>query len=488
MDTEENWHEARRLHLAEHLSCAAVARRIGVSERTVRRWVSSETPPAPGRARPSRLDASRDLVMKIGGECDFQPSRVLGRLRELGIDTSLRSVQRFLALHRPQPAPRVYNQLSFTPGEAAQTDFGSCGFIELDGHRRRLSVCVTVLCHSRMLYAEFIPCERLEHFLSCQLHAFEAFGGAPRNLIVDNCKCAVLRHEPGRVTWNPDFQAFCGHYRIRPVACTPRTPWAKGIVERMVGYVKDAFVRGRCFFSLEEANSRLQAWLEEANMRTHGTTRMIPAEMLGQERKALLELAGPPFPCRRLEMRNPDRYCRISFDGNFYSLPPEAAGKTVEVSATPAEVICYQNGRLLTSHRRNYGRNNVVEKPEHVAPVRRRLPAAGAQNARRDFLALGGSPPAFLEGLESRSFRVISDLRCLLALHDMYGTELFQRSLGEAVRYHAFQAAYVENLLKRKPRPDNDFPLRIPRAGDQMNIRTPEPSMEIYSLKQHTGA
>lgn len=482
MSTEETWYEARNLHFIDHLSCAAVSRRLEISERTVRRWMASENPPAASRRRSALLDRHKDMILKIAGECDFQASRVFERLSGLQISTSLRSVQRFLNLHHPAPSPRVFNQLSFEPGEAAQTDFGSCGFIELDGYRRHLSVCVTVLCHSRMLYAEFIPCERLEHFLSCQLHAFQAFGGVPRKLIVDNCRCAVLRHSPGQVRWNPAFQEFCGYYHVRPVACTPRTPWAKGIVERMVGYIKDAFVKGSVFFSLEEANSRLHSWLETANMRRHGTTRQIPSEMHVREKKALLDLVYPAFPCQKMEVRQPDRYCRISCDGNFYSLPPGAAGKPVDVAVTPTEIICYQNSRLITTHKRNYGKNNIVEKREHVAPVRQKLPAVRAQNARRDFLALGGFAPVFLEGLEKRSCRIISDLRCLLALHGMYGDEYFQRALQEASEYSAFQLGYVENLLKRHPEPGNDFELRIPRSGDQMNIRTPEPEMNIYNI------
>jgi len=481
----ETYHEIRRLKQVEHLTAVEIAAQYGVSERTVRKWLALADPPdeASTRNRKSALDAHEERLLKLADEYGGSATRMLLRLQELGISTSLRSIQRWLASHGAEARRReIFNELSFEPGEAAQTDFGSCGILTFDGVPRRLSVCVTVLCHSRLMYAEFIPCERQEHFLFSQRHAFEAFGGAPRKLIVDNCRCAVLRHGPMQVTWNPGFLAFCGHYSVKPVACTPRTPWAKGIVERMVGYIKSNLCGGRQFYSLEEANAVLHDWLDTvANSRFHKSTRCVPRELFAKsEKNTLLPLPSCPFQCLRTEIRIPDHYGRVEFDRNHYSLPERSAGHTVTLKASPDEIMLYDAGELVARHARCYSSGKVISLPEHTENVRRRLPAARRQNARADFLAIGADAATFLKALEERMADVTSELLKLLALRAMSGNDAFRRALHEAVEHGAFRAAYLEHLLTRPGTPLAPAPLRIPTAGDLMELKTPSTDMDIY--------
>ena len=81
---------------------------------------------------------------------------------------------------RPVRKP-AFLMLEFAAGECAQVDWGSSGF----RHRRRhppapLCFFVMVLCYSRIMYVEFTLSEGMEQFLSCHRHAFEFFGGCPR--------------------------------------------------------------------------------------------------------------------------------------------------------------------------------------------------------------------------------------------------------------------------------------------------------------------
>jgi len=481
----ETYHEIRRLKQVERLSATEIAAQYGVSDRTVRKWLALPAPPdgSPTRKREAALDAHGERILKLAGEYGRSSARICRRLQELGISTSLRSVQRWLACHGAEAkGVKTFNELAFEPGEAAQTDFGSCGFLTFDGVPRRLSVCVTVLCHSRMMYAEFIPCERQEHFLACQRHAFESFGGVPRKLIVDNCRCAVLRHGPAEVTWNPGFLAFCGHYSVKPVACTPRTPWAKGIVERMVGYIKSNLCEGRQFHSLEEANAVLGDWLGTvANARFHRSTGCIPRDLFAEsERKSLLPLPAVPFQCVRTETRIPDHYGRVEFDRNHYSLPERSAGHAVTLKASPDEIMLYDAGELVARHARSYSSGKVVSLPEHTENARKRLPAAQRQNARTDFLATGAEAAIFLKALEERMADVTPELLKMLALRSMFGDEAFRRTLHEAVEHGAFRAAYLEHLLARPGTPLAPAPLRIPAAGDLMELKTPNADMAIY--------
>ncbi len=77
-------------------------------------------------------------------------------------------------------------------GEEAQVDWGSFGTIRISHATRALMCFVMVLSHSRAVFARFYLDVRMESFLDGHVAAFEAFGGAPRKILYDNLKSAVL--------------------------------------------------------------------------------------------------------------------------------------------------------------------------------------------------------------------------------------------------------------------------------------------------------
>lgn len=92
-------------------------------------------------------------------------------------------------------------RLTFSPGEAAQVDFGA-GPQMVDpatGEIRRTWAFVMTLCFSRHQYVEFVWDQSVRTWLGCHRRAFEWFGAVPARLIIDNAKCAITRacmHDP----------------------------------------------------------------------------------------------------------------------------------------------------------------------------------------------------------------------------------------------------------------------------------------------------
>src|ERR1051326_7738368 len=67
------------------------------------------------------------------------------------------------------------------------------------------------------------------------------------------------------------------------------TIWAKGKVERMVYYVRDAFLNGRTFTDLADLNAQARSWLTHtANTRIHATTGQRPLDLWPQEKLTAL--------------------------------------------------------------------------------------------------------------------------------------------------------------------------------------------------------
>ena len=491
MISRELFWEIVRLHKVEKLNSTQIGARLAMAPRSVRRFMRLSDYPAKAaeRERPCLLEQHATRIRSLLDSFAYTVSQLHARLAEDGISCSYRSLARYVKTIHPKQPPAVM-KLCFEPGEAAEVDFGSCGTIYCGQTQRRLSVCAVVLCHSRMLYAEFIPCERLEHFLACQQNALHYFGGSPRRMIVDNCRCAVLRHPgAGEVSYNPAFLDFCGHYGMKPTACSPRHPQSKGIVERAVGYIKHHFVDGRTFVSLDQANAALRVWLDEvANVRSHGTTERRPCDMLAEERPRLLPLAVEPYECVRIDSRTVDRFGRIHFDQNDYSVPHRLVGSILTVKAYPHKVAIYNGDMLVATHPRSYDRRQEIIMSEHHEDVMKRTKAARLQNLRSDFLRLAPAAADFLRRLEESTLDATAHLTRITALGEIHGRDALKKALDTALHFQVCKAEYIEHILSTASRqqPEQRGVLHVPNANGQLDLRVPTPDLSRFKTIKTT--
>ena len=167
-----------------------------------------------------------------------------------------------------------------------------------------LSVFVAVLGHSRMAYAQFVTDERLETLMACHEAAFAFFGGTPLEVLYDNMRTVVIGRDaygPGQHRLQPGFRDFAHHHGFIPRLCRPYRAQTKGKVERFIHYLRHSFwvpldSRLRPLglkVDVATANIEMRKWLRDtANMRVHGTTERVPAELLVEEQHTLLPLAA----------------------------------------------------------------------------------------------------------------------------------------------------------------------------------------------------
>jgi len=118
--------------------------------------------------------------------------------------------------------------------------------------------------------------------MRCHLGAFAYYGGHTREILYDNMKTIILhpRTVNSSAIINPEFADFAGYYGYRVLPCAPYRAQTKGKVERVIGYVKDNFLAGRIFASLEEMNRQALLWCETVNGKVHGSTGKIPGKSL----------------------------------------------------------------------------------------------------------------------------------------------------------------------------------------------------------------
>ena len=267
-----------------HLSADQLAGALNLDVKTVRRWIGRPYAQRQAAKRGSKLDPFKGRIVRWLETYPLTAQQVFQRLADEGYGGGISIVKDYVRIIRPRPR-EAFLTLAFAPGEVAQVDWGEFGSIAVGDTRRRLSFFVMVLAWSRMRYVEFTLSQTMEQFLAAHVHAFHALG-VPRKVMVDNLRCAVLRHPRGeRAEFNPRYLDFARHYGFEIVACAVAKGNAKGRVERGVGYVKGNFLRGLALPDFAALNPAIKVWLESvANIRLHRETQRRPVDLWQEER------------------------------------------------------------------------------------------------------------------------------------------------------------------------------------------------------------
>ncbi len=373
--------------------------------------------------------------------------------------------------------------LAFAPGECAQVDWGSYGSVAVGNTRRRLSFFVMVLCYSRMLYVEFTVSQSLEHFLACHQNAFRFFGCAPKKIMVDNLKSAVLRRIVGRPpVFNPRYLEFANHYGFAIAACNVGRGNEKGRVENAVGYVKKNFLAGLQIPDFAAIGPAARYWLETvANVRTHGETRKKPVELFEAERPCLLPLPVNAFDIATVSPQRASTQFRITLDTNRYSVPAEYAGRALTVKTDPERICVYAAEKLIARHIRSYERNLDIEDPDHPKALLAQRKKARDQKIFMRFLSLSPKADLYYRKLEERRLNPNEHVRKIVALSEIYGPDPLARAIEDAFLFEAFSCEYIANLLQQRARfHPEPAALHLTRREDLLDIRLEHPDLSVY--------
>lgn len=337
------------------VTISEIARQTGHDRKTIRTIVNTplqavtKTRQSKGR----KIDSYAAYLEKRISEGVFNAQKLYQEIVAQGYTGKDRQVRQFVQPFREARQRQATVRYETEPGQQAQVDWGSFGFIDHEGRRRRLYGFVMTLGWSRAMYLEFTVSADTAWWLRCHLHAFHYFDGVPQQVLHDNLKTAVLfRATDGVIHWHPRYLDFAHYYGFTPRACQPYRAQTKGKVESGVRYVKGNFWPGLTFHDLNDLNHQGQQWLETiANVRRHGTTRQIPALQLPKE--GLQSLSGKPdYDTRVVAYRRSSKDCLVSYEGNYYSVPATYAQQQLMLKETESKqlLILTLDGQELTRH------------------------------------------------------------------------------------------------------------------------------------------
>lgn len=368
----DDWAEIRRLHFAERMGIKTIARQLGVARNTVREAVRSSEPPRYERPPTGSLvDAVEADICVLLRDCPTMPATVIAERIgwEHGMSILRARVARLRPLFNPpDPSQRTH----YRPGELVQFDLWQpealipVGF----GQQDKLWVVTSVCGFSRFMAAWMVASRAAHDVLGGMLQCFTQIGAVPRTIVWDGEGC-IGQWRGGRQVLTAEFQAFRGSLGAAVRLCKPNDPEAKGMNERANGYYETSFLPGRRFSDVADFNNQLTGWLKLANRRLHGTTWLVPAEQLYEDRGSMLALPEVlPDPSFRFATRlGRDFYVRVLT--NDYSVNPRFIGRRVDVSADLDSVVAVCEGTEVARHRRCYASHQELLDPAHAMTLRR---------------------------------------------------------------------------------------------------------------------
>jgi transposase len=476
--------EVLRLGLVEGVAVRAIARRLHLARKTVRKILGRhQAPPKPAAGpRGSILDPYEPAIRAVLDDTpEMLAPALLERLRPLGYTGGVTILRDRLRRLRPHGHREAFLTLDFPPGEAMQVDWADFGFA-LPGVPRRVSAFVAALCYSRRLYIEFTVSQAMGSFLRCMERCLHFYGGTTLAEIFDNMKTVVTSHTSAAIVFNPRFLDYARSRGFAVRACNVRRGNEKGRVERPIGFVRRRFWPGRRFRDLLDLNVQAARWRDDfANGRVHEVTGKVPQLVFEHEEKRLLRpLPETPFDTDDIDGMGVTKMFRVPFDRNRYSVPWRLASQQVLVRADDDFVSIFLETKKVAQHRRSWDVGQDIEHPSHKKDLLEHKPRAAAGDLPPALVGLGDLGRAYFKLLASGSRSIHRESLRLTFLVEIFGAIATASAMREVMQTGHVGAEYVEYVMRHKRGlVPHAAPLRL--GNDELDaIALPEPDLSIY--------
>ena len=294
----------------------AIARQLGCSRNTVRRYLREQQVPryGPRTARTCKLDDYKEYLLARIEQARprWIPATVLLReIQERGYAGGISQLKAWVAPFKKSESEPVV-RFETAPGKQMQADFTT-----VRRGRDPLLALVATMGYSRASFVKFTRGEDADTLCAGLREAFDYFGGVPEHVLFDNAKSVVIDRDAygeGLHRWNDDLKDLAEECGFTPRLCRPYRAKTKGKVERFNSYLKGSFVVPLAAtveatglkLDAEIANVHVRRWLDEvANARVHATTKAVPVVRLAEERAVMLAapaLKAPPTIAQRVAL------------------------------------------------------------------------------------------------------------------------------------------------------------------------------------------
>jgi transposase len=383
----EIYEKIRYLHEHEGMSQRGIAKALGISRNTVKKYYEGSQVPwerqgVSGRKRYVVTDEVIDFIKECLAQDETEnikkqkhtAKRIYDRLvDEMGF-TGGESTIREIVAQLKEKQSKVFVPLAFDPGEAVQIDWGEAK-VYLAGEKITINLFCMRECHSADIFCSAFYRQNEESFLEAQILGFEYFGGVPKRTIFDNAKVAVKEGFGSHAKVQDRYHALSAHYAFQCDFCNIAAGHEKGLVEGLVGWVRrNIFVPIPRVNSIDELNSEiLQRCLKYREHKITGRAATV-GEMAQASRVRMTQLPRYKFDSSKTITAKVDDFSTVRFDYNHYSVPIRYAGKDISVKGYGNEVVMMYRNTEIARFPRCYKRGQTKYQLEHYIDLIEKRP------------------------------------------------------------------------------------------------------------------
>lgn len=472
----KGWNMYSRIHqLKENgFKKAQVAQKLGINVKTVSKYWELQPDEyyqklVNSRQRPKYLEQYEDDILGwLTDHPDMSSAQIHDWLKEHHPDTykgKERTVRYYVSSLRkkhciPKNVPTRQHQAVEDPpmGEQAQVDFGEKILCRADGTTVKLYCMGVVLSHSRYKYGEWwdkpLTTAKLVELLN---HAFEYFGGRPKNLVFDQDKIVAVSENYGDVIFTHEFERYRQQMKFKVHLCRGADPQSKGRVEAVVKYLKNSFAAHRTYTNLAALNEDCLAWLSRTgNATIHGITKKIPAQVFLLE-KQYLQPVSPTINSVTILTRGVRKDNTILYLSNRYSVPlgTYRPGKQLFLTIEADTIVLTDpaNNQVIATHKINSGKGQLIQNKNHLRDNSSKI--SGLQAHIQDLLGDSAEASILLDMIRKEKPRYARDQ--FLLIRDVtrnYAMNYIQEAINYCVNNELWSAvefrAATEHFSKMK--------------------------------------
>lgn len=371
------------------------------------------------------------------------------------------------------------------PGGEAQVDFGTAD-VSYEQKMIQIKYLVMSFPYSNAAYVWFTPSENIECFLTGLQQLMKLVGCVPRKIWFDNLSAAVVKVENyhDRKT-TEKFTQFALHYGFQYEFCGVGKGHEKGNVENKVGCTRrNWMVPIPTLISWDDINRQMQEKAELFLQEVHYEKKQPIDELFAEEKAKMLNLPNEPFDIYRLEATTLDKYGRVSFEGQKFSVAKGNLNESVLLKIHWDEVkVLGQNYEELGAFPRPYSfKERDIDWTAELAVIHKK-PKAVTYAWIYSQLPLVLQRYVSIEELNKRRSRIGWILKWLNGGHSIdqiaqavEHTSAYQHD-QEGVMYHAlYQASHPVVSMEA-----------LEESYTPIDVRNYEPDLEMYDQLSKGG-
>jgi transposase len=383
--------QIRALH-EEGESQRSIAKRLGISRQTVKKYCEGNTHPDVRKSytRVHKVitpDVENFIISCLRQDMEEKLSKQKHTAKRIydrlvaeqdfnGSYSTVRDTVRQLKAANSVP-PQADIPLEYDAGDAIQIDWGEAT-IYLDNQKTKVSFFCGRLCYSCDIFVQAFFSQNLESFLEAQQRMFDHFNGIPKRLIFDNAKVAVSEGFGFHAKATKGYKSFAAHYAFQTDFCNIASGNEKGLVENLVGFARRNFmVPVPRVKTIAELNQKLlKDCINYRDTHKVESRTLTVKEAYEEEWYCLKKIPAYRYDTSRKLTTVVGDYSTVRFDRNEYSVPVRYLRREMTIRGYANEVCIFYNGELIATFDRLYGSGKTSYRLEHYLDLLERKPRA----------------------------------------------------------------------------------------------------------------